>query len=332
MVGDELVDPGVRRRRDRPVRGQQGQVRHRPHLGQRAEEVAERLVGEHRLEADRRGDPGQHVVAREQQPGRVVGEDVVALRCGPGVCTASSAPVADGDPVVAVQPRVGVLPLGQVRARRRAEPLPPVGDPSAPASRSIRDLRVGGRAPGSRIRSRVGLSPSPRLTCDAELAAHGHGLGVVVAVHVGDQETGDVGQPAVELGERLLEQRPRLLDRPAAVDEGQPVVGLEDVDVDRAQPVHRQRQRDPVHPGGHRFAPGSVHRRASCGEASSVGSSCVGVTGTTLDVAAVARGCADQGGEVAGEVGLVEPAVPGARSASDPSYPRSSSATTSCIR
>src|SRR5690606_28279382 len=31
------------------------------------------------------------------------------------------------------------------------------------------------------------------------------------------------------------------------VDQDQPVVGLHHVDVDRAQPVHRKRQRDPVH-------------------------------------------------------------------------------------
>ena len=37
-----------------------------------------------------------------------------------------------------------------------------------------------------------------------------------------------------------------LLERPAAVDEGQPLLGLDRVDVDRPQAVHRQRQRDPV--------------------------------------------------------------------------------------
>ena len=116
------------------------------------------------------------------------------------------------------------------------------------------------------IRSIVALSPSPRTTC-APTSRPDHGrLRVVVAVHVRDQEPADVAHGVAELLEAGVEDLARLRDRPAAVDQHQPVVGLDDVDVDRTQPVHRQRQREPVHPGrdlegtglGPLAAPGSV--------------------------------------------------------------------------
>ena len=80
VVGEQLVDPRVRRRRDRAVGGQQREVRQAPDLGQRAEEVAERVRGDRRLEADRRRDRRQHVVPGEEQRRVTVREDVVALR------------------------------------------------------------------------------------------------------------------------------------------------------------------------------------------------------------------------------------------------------------
>ena len=54
VVREQLVDPGVGRRGDGAVGGQQAQVGQAAHLGQRAEEVAQRLLDRHGLEADRR--------------------------------------------------------------------------------------------------------------------------------------------------------------------------------------------------------------------------------------------------------------------------------------
>jgi len=67
MVPDQLVDPRVRAVSDAAVRGQQPQVRQGPDQAQRAQVVAERQLGPARLEADRRRDVRQHVVASEQQ-------------------------------------------------------------------------------------------------------------------------------------------------------------------------------------------------------------------------------------------------------------------------
>ena len=54
VVREELVDPGVRRRRDRAVGGQQREVGQPAHLGERGHEVTERLRRQRGLEADRR--------------------------------------------------------------------------------------------------------------------------------------------------------------------------------------------------------------------------------------------------------------------------------------
>ena len=72
----------------------------------------------------------------------------------------------------------------------------------------------------------------------------------MVAVHVGDQEPADVAHAVPQLLQRGLEDLARLRDGPAAVDQDEPVAGLDDVDVDRAQAVHRQRQRESVDAGG----------------------------------------------------------------------------------
>ena len=77
---------------------------------------------------------------------------------------------------------------------------------------------------------------------------HG-GLRVVVAVHVRDQEPADVAHGVAELLQTGVEDLAGLGDRPASVDEHEAVIGLDDVDVDRAEPVHRQREREAVHPG-----------------------------------------------------------------------------------
>src|ERR1700712_719098 len=66
-------------------------------------------------------------------------------------------------------------------------------------------------------------------------------------MHVRHQEPADVAHGVAELLEPCVEDGARLGDGPATVDQHESVVGLDDVDVDRAQSVHRQRQRHPVH-------------------------------------------------------------------------------------
>ena len=90
----------------------------------------------------------------------------------------------------------------------------------------------------------------------AVLLAEQRGHAVVVAVHMGDQEPADVAEAGAELAQASLEHLARDLDRPAAVDQGEPLVGLHDVDVHRLQHIRRQRQRDPVYAG--RDVPGSL--------------------------------------------------------------------------
>ena len=109
--------------------------------------------------------------------------------------------------------QVGPRPLGRLveAARHRAVQErqllgPGVGDPLRPGLAEHPDVRVGGRAAGLEDQVQGRLVAEPEAHVRAELTTYGHGLGVVVAVHVGNQEPGDVGQPAAELGERLLEQ------------------------------------------------------------------------------------------------------------------------------
>ena len=71
----------------------------------------------------------------------------------------------------------------------------------------------------------------------AVLSAYRHGLGVVVAVQVGDQEPADVRESVSDGAQGLFQLLPGFLQRPAAVDQDQVAAGLDDVHVDRAQPV-----------------------------------------------------------------------------------------------
>ena len=170
VVREQLVDAGVRGRRDRAVRRQQREVGQPADLGEGGHEVAQRLRDRHRLEADRRRDRGQHVVAGEEQPGGAVGEDVVALRVAGGVHRVEGAR-PDLDRVVALEPGVGVAPSasGRAGARRRRGPLARRSS-RAPADRST--ASVGSASPG-RVpwsRSSVGSLPEAEADVGAELA------------------------------------------------------------------------------------------------------------------------------------------------------------------
>ena len=83
-----------------------------------------------------------------------------------------------------------------------------------------------------------------------------HLLRVVVAVHVCDEKVPHVAEPAPEHGERGRQRLTGLAERPAAVDEHEPVAVLEDIDVHRPQAVGGQRKRHPVHAGGDGEQPG----------------------------------------------------------------------------
>ena len=81
----------------------------------------------------------------------------------------------------------------------------------------------------------------------AEEPPHLDRLGVVIAVHVRDEEPAHVRQAGAEAGQRPLQLLERVGQGPAGVDQHQAAGHLDRVDVHRAQRVRRQGQRDPVH-------------------------------------------------------------------------------------
>ena len=186
-------------------------------------------------------------------PAAAVGEDEVALRCGPGSATASRVRLADVERVVAARASCPGIPQSRGPAARRRQRSPassPASSLGAGARRSghrrvrVEAARCGsGRASASRRGRGRRATPTSRRTVD--------GLRVVVAVHVRDQEAADVGEPRgrarpatarTASRDSGIAQPPSTRTRPSSVSI--------DVDVDRAQPVHRQRQRDPVHAVG----------------------------------------------------------------------------------
>jgi hypothetical protein len=99
-----------------------------------------------------------------------------------------------------------------------------------------------------RIRSRTdSLLLDAERDLRADRAADRDGLRVVVAVHVRDEHAADVGEPMPEVRERPFEELARHVERPPTVDEDEAVPVLDRVHVDRTEPVHRERERDPVH-------------------------------------------------------------------------------------
>ena len=244
MVGDQLVDPGVGGGRDRAVGGQDPQVGERAHPGQGAEEVTQRLVGRRHGEPDGRRDRRQHVVAGEEDALGPVGEDEVTRRVAGGVHGLDRA-VPHGDGVVAVHPPGGVLP---VLLRRdlvvAVAGRPLLGDVQGPGRAQHGGEGALGDLVGVVEQVQRGLLAAAEGHLGPDLVAQHGGHREVVAVDVGDQEAADVGEARADLTQAALEQLPRHRDRPAAVDQRQPRVGLEHVDVDRLEAVHRQRERD----------------------------------------------------------------------------------------
>ena len=74
-----------------------------------------------------------------------------------------------------------------------------------------------------------------------------HREGVMIDVDVGDEEVPDVTQLVTDLPQPLGESLPGRDQGDAGVDEVDSLVVGDRVDVDRLEPVHRQRERDPVH-------------------------------------------------------------------------------------
>ena len=87
----------------------------------------------------------------------------------------------------------------------------------------------------------AGLLAAAERDPGAELPPEHDGLGVVVAVDVGDEEPAHVLEPAAELGEGRFEHIAGLREGPPRVDERPPVAVGHGVHVHRAQAVVRQR-------------------------------------------------------------------------------------------
>ena len=206
VVGEQLVDAGVGGRRERAVRRQQREVGQPADLGEGGHEVAQRLAHRHRLEADGRRDRGQHVVAGEQQPGGAVGEDVVALRVAGGVHGVEGAR-PDLDRVVALEPGVGIGPVRQVGPALAGRRGPLLGDGEGPRGPQHVQRRVRVARPGAVELVERGPLPGAEADVGAELARDHRRQRVVVAVHVGDQEVGDVAEAVPDLLEAGLQQR-----------------------------------------------------------------------------------------------------------------------------
>jgi len=90
QLGDAVVHAGA----DRAVCWQQNAVVDLPHQQQRAEVIRQRSGSRVGLEADRRSDGGQDVVAGEEQPRRRVVEDEVVV-CMPGTGDRLQRPVGE---------------------------------------------------------------------------------------------------------------------------------------------------------------------------------------------------------------------------------------------
>ena len=166
VVGEQLVDPRVHRRRDRAVRGQQRRPASLvPWSARRGSRRA--AARPHRLEADRRRDVRQHVVAGEQQPGRPVGEHDVPLGVPGRRARRAARAASDPRSTSSVEPlvRLAPVPTGPRRGRRpRPQPAPARRRPRRAAARRSACRRLPARA-----RARARLLADPERDPAAEL-------------------------------------------------------------------------------------------------------------------------------------------------------------------
>ncbi len=227
------------------------------------------LARRQRLQPDRRRDPGQHVVAGEEQVRRARRRTRGGRGCGRASATAVRLPQLRHPP-----------PPRSPRRRRSTRRAAPSRRRRAPGARS------GGQAPqqvvgagpdasrrrwcdrsaepGAWISSRPGCSPSPSRIRAPNSRRRRHGERVVVAVRVGDQEPAHVAEARPEPPSAASSRSRASASAQPGVDEGEAVAVGDRVDVHRAQAVVRQRQRDAVdvrgaavHPGRRPVASGS---------------------------------------------------------------------------
>ena len=279
MVREQLVGSLVRAPTRRSVGREQRRVGQREHALERGEVVAQRERRPRGFEADRRGDVRQDVVAGEEESllGRV--EDEMAPGVTGRVHRVERERVerdASG-----TEPHVGILVererLGQVDGDRVE--LVSEGARTEPAE-SLRLAREHAGRPAHQVADRLLLLDAERHL-RADRTADRDGLRVVVAVDMRDQHAADVREPMAEVRERPFEELARHVERPPTIDEDEAVAILDRIHVDRTEPVHRERQRDPVHARRDRlrarFRPGVTGGRIVAGHASSSGSA--GVVG-----------------------------------------------------
>jgi len=259
VVRKQLVHPCVGGVADRPVRGQQPSVGQCEHQPQRPQVLAERLPGDRRLEADRRGDVRQHVVPGEQQGGRLIVEHDVTAGV-PGSVDRAQRARRQVDHRAVAQPAVRVVPL-----QRRLRVRQPRGDDRPHLRGELGRAERGQHldepwlvVPVGDVPDRHQVVPLPLAQRDqlAQRAPQLDREGVVVLVNMGDEEVPDVGQAVAELAECLGETFARLDDRHPRVDQVDAVLAGDRVHVDRGQPVVRQRQRYPVQATAEVFHPG----------------------------------------------------------------------------
>ena len=259
VVSEQRVHPGVGGVRHRAVRGQQPHVRQVQHQPERTQVVTQRQFAHDRLEAHRRGNARQYVVPGEQQVVREIGEDGVSL----GVTGGRHRPqfaAAQLDDGLILEPLVGQLPQVLPLGRRGAEGGAQRADHRL-GSGPLHPAHMLGHvlAPGLAGHGQRGAVANPQRHVSAEAAAQDHRHRVVVPVDVRDQAAGDLRGVAADPVQGRVQQATRLGQRPARIHQHQVIAGLDGVDVHRPQPVVGQRQRDPVHAGGHseqpRFGP-----------------------------------------------------------------------------
>ena len=245
------------------------------------------------------------MVAREQQPAAGVVEHDVAAgvpRRGHHV----QAAVAVRDDLAVVQPVVRHFPARLVRVPGTLQLGHPVGQLTGTEQAQVFELVLQrGPVPAHGTRQRFPV-PDAQADRGAELAPQVDGLGVVVPVHVRDQDPADVPGGAAQLVQALVEQGPGPGDRPPGVDEDQVTAVHQRVDVDRAQPVVRERKRDPVDAG---------HDLERAGLSPGVRVEVSGCTRGILPGRSLGSQLAAEGPELAQAVGLAGAAAAGSSSA-----------------